>query len=97
MDISNPSDEIITIPSKWEAEITSNIVTDNYKTFIEGSEVNTGSYQIILDKFLKDRKNPYGNMPLTKLNICRENTNDYKQLPKIGEYYINATKLEYKK
>ena len=97
LDISNPSDEIITIPSEWEAEITSNIVTDNYKTFIEGSEVNTGSYQVILDKFLKDRKKPYGNMPLTKLNICRENTNDYKQLPKIGEYYINATKLEYKK
>lgn len=97
LDISDPTkDKLITIPSEWEAEITSNIVTDSYKTFIEGSEVNTGSYQIILDKFLNDRVEVYGNMPLTKLNICRENKNDYKQLPKIGEYYINASKLEYK-
>lgn len=97
LDISKPSNEKITIPSEWEANITSNIVTDNYKTFIEGSEVNTGSYQIILDKFLNDRVEVYGNMPLTKLNICRKNTNDYKQLPKVGEYYINATRLEYGK
>lgn len=96
LDISNPSNEKITIPSEWEAQITSNIVTDNYKTFIKGSEVNTGSYQIILNKFLNDRVEVYGNMPLTKLNICRENKNDYKQLPKVGEYYINASKLEYK-
>ena len=97
LDIKNPSNKIITIPSEWETNITSNITTDNYKTFIEGSEVNTGSYQIILDKFLNDRAEVYGNMPLTKLNICRENKNDYKQLPKVGEYYINATKLEYGK
>ena len=99
LNISNPTtkDKLITIPSEWETNITSNIVTDNYKTFIEGSEVNTGSYQIILNKFLNDRIEVYGNMPLTKLNIYRKNKNDYKQLPKIGEYYINATKLEYKK
>ena len=36
-------------------------------------------------------------MSLIKLNICRDNTNDYKQFPNFGEYYINATKLEYKK
>ena len=96
LDISNPSNEKITIPSEWEANITSNIVTDNYKTFIKGSEVNTGSYQIILNKFLNDRVEVYGNIPLTKLNICRENKNDYKQLPKVGEYYINASKLKYK-
>ena len=101
LDISDPSDEIIKIPSEWEAEITSNIVTDNYRTFIKGSEVNTGSYQIILNKFLNDRVEVYGNMPLTKLNICRsnniENKEGYKQLPNVGQYYINATKLEYKK
>lgn len=98
LDISNPiSDKKIIIPSEWEANITSNIVTDSYKTFIEGSEVNTGSYQIILDNFFKNNKLlRYGNMPLTKLNICRINTNDYKQLPEVGEYYINASKLEYK-
>lgn len=101
LDISDPSDEIIKIPSKWEAEITSNIVTDNYKTFIEGSEVNTGSYQIILNKFLNDRVKVYGNMPLTKLNIYRSSieseANGYKQLPIVGKYYINAAKLEYGK
>ena len=89
------------IPINWEAQITSNIVTDNYKTFIKGSEVTTGSYQVILDKFLKDRESKYGNMPLTKLNICRSSEDDYshgyKQLPIVGKYYINATKLEYGK
>ena len=84
------------IPINWEANITSNIVTDSYNTFINGG-VTTGSYQIILDKFLNDRVEKYGNMPLTKLNIKRENINDYKQLPKVGEYYINATKIEYGK
>lgn len=99
LDISNPSDEIIKIPSKWEAEITSNINISDYKTFIgnNADNPNVGSYQVILDKFLNDRKGKYGNMPLTKLNICRENTNDYKQLPNVGQYYINAVKLEYKK
>ena len=84
------------IPLKWEANITSNIVTDSYNTFING-EVTTGSYQIVLDKFLNSMATTYKNMPLTKLNIKRENTNDYKQLPKVGEYYINATKIEYGK
>ena len=37
----------------------------------------------------------YGNMSLTKLNICRSNVDGYKQLPSIGQYYINATKLKY--
>lgn len=102
LDISYPTkDKLIMIPSEWETNITSNIVTDNYKTFIKGSEVNTGSYQIILNKFLNDRVEVYGNMPLTKLNICRssniENKEGYKQLPNVGQYYINATKLEYKK
>lgn len=84
------------IPLKWEANITSNIVTDSYNTFINGG-VTTGSYQIVLDKFLNSMATTYKNMPLTKLNIKRENTNDYKQLPKVGEYYINATKIEYGK
>ena len=109
LDISNPSDEIITIPSEWEAEITSDINISDYKTFVNGENIkntenteNTenkliGSYQVILDKFLNDRKGKYGNMPLTKLNICRINNDYYKQLPNIGQYYINATKLEYKK
>ena len=97
LDISDPiSDEKIIIPSEWEANITSNIVTDSYKTFINGG-VTTGSYQIVLDKFLNNMATTYKNMPLTKLNIKRENTNDYKQLPKVGEYYINATKIEYGK
>ena len=97
LDISDPiSDEKIIIPSEWEANITSNIVTDSYKTFINGG-VTTGSYQIVLDKFLNSMATTYKNMPLTKLNIKRENTNDYKQLPKVGEYYINATKIEYGK
>ena len=97
LDISDPiSDEKIIIPSEWEANITSNIVTDSYKTFINGG-ATTGSYQIVLDKFLNSMATTYKNMPLTKLNIKRENTNDYKQLPKVGEYYINATKIEYGK
>ena len=84
-------------PVNWSTDITSNISTKDYNTFIKGDDgLITGSYQIILDKFLNDRVKKYGNMPLTKLNICRENKNSYKQLPKVGEYYINAVKLEYK-
>lgn len=85
------------IPSEWEANITSDINIENYKTFIgKSNNTTTGSYQVMLDKFLNSMVTTYDNMPLTKLNICRKNTNDYKQLPKVGKYYINASKLEYK-
>lgn len=89
------------IPSEWESTITSDINTENYKTFIGKSDnTTTGSYQVILDKFLNSMVTTYKNMPLTKLNICRSSKEDYshgyKQLPVVGQYYINATKLEYK-
>ena len=87
----------IPLVNKWSVDITSNISTSDYNTFINGGDVTIGSYQVVLNKFLKDREELYGNMPLTKLNICRINDGNYKQLPKIGQYYINATKLEYKK
>lgn len=103
---------ISTIPSiNWSSDITSDINTNDYSTFINGKEetiikegkenkIIKGSYQVILNKFLNDRIEKYHNTPLTKLNICRSSKEDYshgyKQLPVVGQYYINATKLEYK-
>lgn len=102
LDINKPSNEKIIIPSEWEANITSDINIENYKTFIgKSNDTTIGSYQVILNNFFKNNKLlRYGNMPLTKLNICRSSKDNYshgyKQLPIVGEYYINASKLEYK-
>lgn len=83
----NSNNELQSGYTHWR--ISGNVDTSNFDNF-----VSSNSYDQKLKTFLTVQTNTFGNSPLTKVNVYRQNSNSYKLVPIPGYYYINASRLE---